>query len=228
MTAPRGAVSLEQPPHLLVIDSELARWVARGADPTKVPISVLSGWGVRDVAPFVWFLDSGRLPRVLLAEAHAEAVFARYDGIVTWNGLNFDDKMLRKRHAKIAKTYARKVHVDLHAICCLLQAGVEPERITAGLQAGWVKMAPTLREDLMSTGWSLDAVAAGTLGIGKLEGPQGAEATKAWEDGRYSEVTSYNLWDTGITRALYRFAWENGHLISRERGKVMIPREVLG
>lgn len=220
-------MSLDKPPNFLVNDLELAKMVARSGDPTKVPVSVLSAWGVNDLAPFVWFLDSDRLPRVLLSERHAEEVWARYDGIVTWNGINFDARVIGKRHPGIAKTFARKPHVDLHAVCCLLQAGVEVSRIIAGLQPGWSRLAPTLREDLMSSGWSLDAVAAGTLGISKLEGPQGVEAVKAWESGRYSEVTSYNLWDTGITRALYLYAWEHGHLISRERGRVEIPREVL-
>lgn len=218
----------DQPPNLLVLDTEAAKAIARGGDPTKSPISVMSGWGTRDLAPFVWFLDGNRFPRVLIAEDHAERTFSRYDGIVTWNGLNYDDRVIRKRHPKIAKTYARAVHVDLFAVCSLLQAGVEPERISAGLEAGWTKMVPTLREDLVSTGWSLEAVSAGTLGVGKLEGPQGSEAVQAWENGRYSEVTSYNLWDTGLTRALYLHAWNHGWLQSRERGRVEIPREVLG
>jgi DNA polymerase elongation subunit (family B) len=217
-------------PNLLTLDIELAKLIARGTDPAKSPISVMSAWGVRDIelAPYVWLLDGGRLPRVLIAEAHAEGIFQRYDGIVTWNGVNFDAEVIKKRHPKIGKTFARATHVDLHAICCLLQAGVEVERIAAGLEKGWTRMAPTLREDLVSTGWGLDAVAAGTLGVGKLEGPKGLEAVKAWEDGRYSEVTSYNIADTALTRALYRFAWTHGYLVSRERGRVDIPREVLG
>jgi hypothetical protein len=217
-------------PNLLTLDVELAELIARGGDVGKAPISVMSAWGVRDLelAPYTWLLDAGRLPRFVLTEDHAVGIFQRFDGIVTWNGVNFDAEVLKKRHPKIAKTFVRATHIDLHAICCLLQAGVEVERIAAGLEKGWTRMAPALREDLVSTGWGLDAVAAGTLGIGKLEGPKGIEAVKAWKDGRYSEVISYNVADTALTRALYRFAWANGYLVSRERGRVDIPREVLG
>ena len=220
----------EEIPNLLVFDLELAKHVSgrKGfAEAWKAGVSVLCGWGLRDVAPYVWILDSNRFPRVFMGEDHAVNIFERYDGVVTWNGVNFDDGVLAKCHPKIRKAYTRKRHVDLHANCCLLQAGVEPDRIAAGLKKGWAKMVPTMRENLLNAGWSLDAVGKASVGHSKTEGPKGAEAARAWQQGRYSEVTSYCLGDVALTRALYLHAWECGYLESKERGRVQIPRECL-
>jgi len=220
----------EEVPNFLVFDLELARHISgrRGfAEAWKAGVSVLCAWGLRDVAPYVWILDAARFPRVFLGEDHAVGIFERYDGVVTWNGVNFDDGVLAKCHPKIRKAYTRKRHVDLHANCCLLQAGVEVDRIASGLSKGWAKMVPTMRENLLNAGWSLDAVGAASVGQTKTEGPKGAEAARAWEQGRYSEVTSYCLGDVGLTRALWLFAWEHGYLESRERGRVEFPRECL-
>jgi hypothetical protein len=220
---------VDQPPNLLVFDLELAKAISgKGfATPWKAGVSVLCGWGLRDVSPFVWILDSARFPRVFLTEDHAVKVFERYDGVVTWNGLNFDDGVLAKCHPKIRKAYSRRSHVDLHAITCLLQAGVAVDRVTSGLKQGWASMVPTMREDLLNAGWSLDAVGEATIDTSKTDGPKGAEAARAWEQGRYSEVTSYCIGDVGLTRGLFLFAWMNGYLISKERGRVEIPRECL-
>lgn len=217
-------------PNLLVFDLELARHISgrKGfAEAWKAGVSVLCGWGLRDPAPFVWLLDATRFPRVFLSEDHAVRTFEKYDGVVSWNGVNFDDRVLAKCHANIRKAYSRKRHVDLHGTCCLLQAGVAPQRIAGGLSPGWAKMVPTMREDLLNAGWSLDAVGEASVNASKVEGPKGAEAARAWGQGRYSEVTSYCLGDVGLTRALWMFAWENGYLVSKERGRVEIPRECL-
>lgn len=214
-------------PNFFVNDLESAYALTKGKDPAANGISVLVGWGLRDLSPYVWLLDSTRFPRMLMSEDHAAKVWANYDGIVTWNGVAFDDVVIKKRLPDVRKTYARKRHVDLHAVCCLLAAGVTPARLVQPLEPGWPSMVPTLRADLVSTGWSLEAVARGTLKIGKLAGPQGADAVVAWNQGRYSEVTSYCIQDVGITRALFIFAWIYGFLISEERGRVNIPREVL-
>jgi hypothetical protein len=214
-------------PDFLVFDSETQRLTQRGKDIGKAGVAVLAAWGLRDLFPLVWLLDSSRLPRVLLTEDHAEKRFLKCEGVITWNGVGFDDLLLKKCLPAVRKAYARKRHVDLHAICALLQAGVEPERLRQPLDPDWTKMVPTLREDLVTAGWSLEAVARGTLGLGKLEGPQGVEAVEAWQQGRYSEVASYCIGDVAITRALWLFAWSQGFLVSEERGRVNIPREVL-
>lgn len=217
-------------PNLLVFDLELARSISgrRGfAEAWKAGVSVLCAWGLRDPAPYVWILDASRFPRVFLAEDHATKVFEKYDGVVSWNGVNFDDGVLAKTHSKIRKAYNRKTHVDLHAICCLLQAGVDSDRIAEGLPKGWAKMVPTMRENLLNAGWSLDAVGTASVGMTKTDGPKGAEAARAWQRGQYSEVTSYCLGDVGLTRALWLHAWNHGYLESSERGRVQIPRECL-
>ena len=218
-------------PNLATLDLEIARSnTGRGGGARSIAkggISVVGVWGVRDWGPYVWLLDGSRFPRVFLSEDHMQKTMERYDGIVTFNGLNFDDVVMRLCVPDIQKTWRRKTHVDLQAVCCLLQAGVSPEKIVEAKE-GWAKTVQTLSEDLLNAGWSLEAVAQGTLGIGKLEGPQGLESVHAWEDGRYSEVVSYNLWDVALTRSLYLHAWEHGWLESNERGRVSIPRICLG
>lgn len=219
-------------PNFNVFDLELAAPVSgrRGfAEAHKAGISVLSSWGLRDFAPMVWLLDSSRLPRVFLSEDHAVKHWETYEGVVSWNGLNFDDGVLQKRAPNIRKTYVRQRHIDLHAICCLIQAGVDPARIAEGLKKGWASMVPTMREDLLNVGWHLDAVGAGTLGYTKVGDSEvtGKNAGRAWQSGRYSEIISYCVGDVGLTRALFLHAWEHGWLESTERGRVTIPREVL-
>jgi hypothetical protein len=206
-----------------VFDLETRDLIGRGGA-KKCHVSVLSAWALRGLHPYIWLLDSTRIPRVLVAEEHAAGIFGRHAGVVSWNGIEFDDLVLKG--SPIGKAYARKRHIDLHAICCALAAGVEPERLNK-LGPGWANMVPTLRADLVSTGWHLDAVGKGTFGLGKVEGPQGAEAVTAWAAGRWSEVASYCIGDVALTRALFLHAWERGFLVSEERGKIEIPRSVL-
>lgn len=222
------AVTATQPPNFMVLDVELARKLpGKNFGGGKAGISVMSCWGLRDPAPFVFLLDSDRFPRVLLQEEFLRKTSESFDGIVTWNGVEFDDPTLKVRVPTVRSTWSRKRHVDLFPLCALIAAGVSPEKLTTTLKPGWAGMVPTFREDILTAGWGLDAVARGTLGVRKLEGFTGAASIEAWERGRYSEVSSYNLWDTGITRALFLHVWEHGWLESVERGRVEIPRECL-
>lgn len=216
-------------PNLAAIDLEIARNMPGRTTKAiaKGGISVVCAWGMNEYAPYTWLLDSTRTPRVFLSEDHMATIMGRYDGIVTWNGLSFDDPVMKIRIPDVQKTWRRKRHVDLHAICCLLLAGVDPQRILDEAGEDWATLVPTLPENLVNAGWSLEATCQGTLGVGKLEGPQGIEAIHAWQEGRYSEVVSYCCADVGLTRALFHHAWVHGWLESTERGRVQISRKLL-
>lgn len=214
-------------PNLIVVDLELAVLPVGRVDATKLPVSVLVGWGLRDLTPNVWILDSTRFPRVLMAEKNLVDTFNKYDGIVGWNSIAFDEPTMKHRIPDLSKFFRGRKHVDLHAICCLISAGVSISRIEEGVPQGWGKLVPTIRADLLSTGWGLDSVGQGTLKIGKTEGPHGADAVKYWQEGVYSPVITYCVGDVGLTRELYLHAWKSGNLTSTERGAVQIPRSVL-
>lgn len=215
-------------PNLGALDMELAEQVRGKLTPAlaaKAGISVMGVWGLHDHTPAIWILDSSRFPRIYLAEDDCQKRMEKYDGIVTWNGLEFDDPVAAKRIPNIRKTWMRKAHVDLHAICCLCAAGVDLTGRKVG--QGWAKLAMTIRDDILTAGWGLDAVGRATLGIGKTEGVQGLASLTAWSQGRYGEVITYNLGDVALTRLLYLHAWTEGFLVSPERGRVEIPRWLL-
>jgi hypothetical protein len=214
-------------PNYTVLDLESARLTSRSADPAKTPISVLCAWGLRDLSPRLWILDAARFPRVYLAEDDAATYFSKYDGIVGWNSLRFDVPCMKGQINSVYKAFAKKRHVDLHANCCLLSAGVEESRLVAGLDENWGRLTPVLRADLLNAGWSLEAVATGTLGVGKTDGFNGLEAVDAWNNGLYSPTISYNIGDVAQQRELFIHAWREGVLISSERGRVSIPQSVL-
>lgn len=216
----------DEVPNFLVVDIEAADEVKSKTEPWKSGVSVICGWGLRDFAPYVWLLDAARFPRVILAEQHFAEVARKYDGIVTWNGTAYDDKVIAKKYPDAWKSLRRR-RVDLHPIAALLQAGVDPVKLAVNMPDNWASLAPNIRGDFLGTGWSLDSAGKGTLGIGKLEGPQGAASVTAWKQGRYSEVTSYCIQDVAITRAIYLHAFHSGTITSTERGRVEVPRVVL-
>jgi len=218
-------------PNRMVFDLEIARPLPSKNGKTNwdaapsCGISTLCGWRVNSVSPFIWLLDSSRLPRVILSEDHAAHEFQRSEGVVSWNGVHFDNKVIQKASPSIWEVYKDSKHVDLMAICALIQAGVPTKKLTKGVPADWKKLASGSFDNLHH-GWGLDAVGKATLGFGK-QGVGGGDAPIAWQQGRYSEVASYCICDVGVTRALYIHAWNEGWLQSPERGRVRIPHEVL-
>ena len=222
-------------PNRMVFDLEIARPLPDKNGRTnwdaapKCGISVLCGWPARQLYPFIWMLDSTRLPRVFLTEDHATSCFGEADGVVSWNGASFDNGVMKVQAPEAYDAYKKKKHVDLMAICALLKVGVDPSKLAKGIPENWQKLAPTLNGGFLSRGWGLDVVAKTTLGLdeGKMKGMGGAMAPKAWQQGRYSEVASYCIGDVSLTLELYKHAWNEGWLESPENGRVEIPREVL-
>jgi hypothetical protein len=219
------------PPNRLVFDLEIARPIPEKlgkpnweAAPT-CGISTLVGWRANDISPLTWILDDDRMPRILLTEDHAAKEFAASEGFVSWNGLWFDNKVIAKRSPPIAEAMASKPHVDLLAIAACLQQGVKPAKMLE-MGGDWPKLLPG-GIDMAQRGWNLDLVGKVTLGVGKVGGLGGAEAPKAWGRGRFSEVMIYCIGDVALTRLLYLHAWNEGWIKSPERGKVMIPRDLL-
>lgn len=222
-------------PNRMVFDLELAKPIPDGKNgrpnwdaAPKCGISVLCGWPAQQMFPFTWMLDTERLPRVFLTENHAAKQFAKTDGVASWNGASFDNKVMKVAAPDVYDAYKDMKHVDLMAICALLKVGVDPAKLADGVPEDWQRLGPTLNGGFLSRGWGLDGVAKTTLGAaGKMEGMGGAIAPKAWQQGRYSEVASYCAGDVALTRALYVHAWVEGWLESPENGRVDIPREVL-
>ncbi len=57
---------------------------------------------------------------------------------------------------------------------------------------------------------SLDLVAAGTLGVGKIS--HGLQAVSWWQEGKIDEIKKYCEDDVRITKEIYEFAKQNGFL----------------
>ncbi len=57
---------------------------------------------------------------------------------------------------------------------------------------------------------SLDLVAAGTLGTGKIS--HGLQAVAWWQEGKIDEIKKYCEDDVRITKEIYEFARQNGYL----------------
>lgn len=64
----------------------------------------------------------------------------------------------------------------------------------------------------------LDAIADGTLGMRKSS--DGAQSLKWWRAGEIEKVRAYCLKDVEITKKLFEYALEKGHVKYRELGKV--------
>ena len=56
----------------------------------------------------------------------------------------------------------------------------------------------------------LDAVAAGTLGIGKSGG--GLDAVRWWQQGEIEKIKQYCTQDVKVTKEIYEYALAHGHL----------------
>lgn len=69
-----------------------------------------------------------------------------------------------------------------------------------------------------SLGWKLDAVAKGTLGVGKSA--DGIEAPKWYQAGQLGRVISYCLDDVRIERDLAAYVDQHGH-VKHESGRVL-------
>ena len=234
----------EDVPNRMVFDLEIARPIPTNRQTGrtnwdkahKCGISTLCGWPMAGIHPYIWMLDTARLPRVFFTEAHAKLEFEQCDGVITWNGVSFDNRLMKESAPEVYEIYhhARKKvpltkHVDLMAIASLLQAGVDPEKLADGVPDDWHKLCPGITSDFLNKGWNLDATARETLGMisGKMKGFDGAKAPQVWQQGRYSEVGSYCLGDVALTRAVYLHVWIHGWIKSPERGRVEVPRLLL-
>ena len=220
-------------PNRLIFDIEIARPIPiENGQPQwrrakECGVSVFGAWGVNDIAPTVLLFDWTRLPGARPTITFASERFRKADGAASWNGIEFDEPVLRADPATqrcLGSIGGR--HVDLMALCCLGSKGVDLTRPdVVDMASGWAKLAPD-RNSLFK-GWRLDAVAKETLGVGKAEDMAGADAPVFWQNGRYSEVITYCLRDVAVTRLLYLHAWNEGWLASPERGRVEIPQEAL-
>jgi len=65
-------------------------------------------------------------------------------------------------------------------------------------------------ENVLGHKIGLQAVAAGTLGAGKIS--SGLEAVKMWQEGRIEELKKYCTEDVRLTKDLYEYALKNGFL----------------
>jgi DEAD/DEAH box helicase domain-containing protein len=70
---------------------------------------------------------------------------------------------------------------------------------------------------------SLNHLANLTLGVGKTA--DGLQALQWWQEGRIMEIIQYCRQDVKITRDLYRYGRDNGHLVyeDRRQNKLRIP-----
>lgn len=225
----------QAPPNRAVFDLELARPLPENGKGTdwkaahNCGISTLVMWPMASIHPFIAIMDSSRFPLMLLTEDWIAERFRACDGVVSWNGLDFDLRVVKKQAPEVYAAIKDVRHVDLMAVAAAVQANAKPAELIAGLEPGWAQKYPSIRGDWLSRGWNLNLVYKATLGSeqGKLVGFDGAEAPIKWQSGQYSGVITYCVGDVALTRELYRFAWDNGYLISPERGKVLIPREYL-
>lgn len=211
-------------PKRLAFDLEIARPIPSGkggrldwSRAIECGVSVCGTWLVDGLAPAVYFLDPTRLPDGHDA-SRLRAEFNSVDGFVSWNGADFDTRMLETAVPGITVSITNKKHVDLMAMCAALASGVPAEEMLNGIPMDWKE-----RWGANFRGWSLGAVCESTLGIGKSG--HGADAPNEWQLGFYSKVSTYCIHDVALTRMLWRFAWMKGYLIGPSR--VEIPQALL-
>jgi hypothetical protein len=193
-------------------------------------ISTLVMWPMHAQFPFLYLLDNARLPRVFLTEDWGRKTWEGLDGVVSWNGAGFDNRLIKQAAPDIYAAYKAMKHVDLMAICAALLVGVPVSKLAGGVPEDWQKSLLPPGGGFANQGWGLEDCAKATLGAAfvKLQSDvSGAGAPKAWQAGRYSEVATYCIGDVALTRLLYLHAWFNGFIISPTKGKVAIPRELL-
>lgn len=223
------------PPNRAVFDLEIARPLpnnGKGTDWKSAPacgISTLVMWPVNGIHPYVGIMDHTRFPMMFVTENWLNERFAECDGLVSWNGLDFDMRVMAKQTEDIHETIKDRRHVDIMAIAAAIQAGATAPILKAGLKPGWSTKFPSIKGDWLTRGWRLDSVFKATCGSdqGKLVGFDGAEAPVKWQSGQYSGVITYCIGDVAMTRAIYLHAWNHGYIASPERGRVAIPREYL-
>lgn len=226
----------EDIPNRGVFDLEIATPIPTGSngrdDWSKAHlcgISTLVMWPMHSLYPFLYLLDSSRLPRVFLTEEWARKTWTGLDGVVSWNGVGFDNRLMAKSAPDVFAVYKPMKHVDLMAICVLILAGVPTSKFIDGVPEDWQKLLPP-GGGFPNQGWGLDDCAKATLGprSGKfVSDVSGAGAPKAWQQGRYSEVSTYCIGDVAVTRAMYVHAWLEGWIKSPTKGTVQIPRGLL-
>ncbi len=230
-------------PAMLALDLELAAPIPDGA-PDFMGAAIKAGPSVvcalqvgidqgitlyadrnRDTLPDDW--DDGPSARYAADQRESwRAHITKSDGLVTWNGIRFDAPVLTAWWAMWDWTLGEGyTHVDLCALCSLLDAGVPADHLR-DIPAGWYAKARA-EGYRIRRGWRLDRVANATLGQGKAPDMSGKDAPILWQRGELEKVTRYCGVDAQRTRKLYEVAWAGKPLSNGERS-VVIPRELLG
>ncbi|MGC9605140.1 MAG: ribonuclease H-like domain-containing protein [Minisyncoccia bacterium] len=73
-------------------------------------------------------------------------------------------------------------------------------------------------QDVLGRRLKLDTVAAATLGVGKSG--NGLDAIEWWKNGEVDKVIKYCIEDVRITKELYEYALDKGHLKYRDGGEI--------
>jgi len=239
-------------PRVLAYDLELFEPIPEGdhgprwSQAPQCGISVLAAWASWEDDPRVYVSkgqDRGRSD----TERFVDAVVALDPdvGLLTWNGLDFDDAVIRETlapmsAAQVAWTYQLegRRRIDLAIIAGLCEKaqskGVDGFRaaVTALLAGGVPMHYPTLigyspnARVNVKKGWNLEATCTSTFGVERSKSMHGAEAPLAWQQGRFGEVVGYCVGDTLRTLRLWRHAVETGELRSGPL-TAKIPRTAL-
>gem|GEM_PF-1297844 len=131
--------------------------------------------------------------------------------VVTYNGLNFDSKVLLGEDRLISKSpggvgimvesrdhKARWLEFDIYVQILKAQHSIKEAFFAIGKY-------PTSAKG----GLKLDGVASATMGSNNIKTSTGAEAPKMYKAGDYAQLLEYNLQDTILTKKMYEFIKEN-------------------
>jgi uncharacterized protein YprB with RNaseH-like and TPR domain len=175
-------------------------WVAFDVETARLHYEVAGGWdnpagfgltvgSAQDNTGAVVVHRADKGGEAAAREALVEHLL-KYDRIVSFNGLRFDNGVLANGDDIIQGQLDEKTW-DIKALL---------ERII-GVDE---RKGPHVI--------SLDGVASATIGAGKtLE--DGRMAVRLWRKGQYEEVVKYNLNDTRITAEVWEFALRNGYVL---------------
>lgn len=140
--------------------------------------------------------------------------------VVTFNGVNFDSKVILGRERKINSYKGTKPGIFIgNSDLKWLEYDLYVQVLR-----GYFKLDNDMAacRRISPGGFRLDDIAKATLGISKSG--DGAEAPRLYRRQLYGDLLAYNLQDVRVLRALFEHAQKSGFVIGKNRQRVKIER----
>jgi len=194
----------------LVYDIETAREVE------KVKGGWSNPWGMGIASAVVYSLDKDRYYFFLHEKSRSKLInFLNGHNIITYNGLNFDSKVVlgNDRGIKLSETKRTFMISGDHDGKKIIWRELDLYNKLVSKYTG--KSVVEILGKPFNCGISLNKVAEVNLGISKTA--NGALAPVLYSDGKYDQLLEYNLQDVRITTRLYLFLLDKKYIINERK-----------